>query len=297
MKKRLSRYQLAANQRNGHFSTGPKTPNGKATSKMNALKHGLRSMEVVVRGRCIKENLREFNAFYEGLKNDLQPIGMMEEMLVQQIATTWWRLQRVLKAESGEIALKVDNAQWNRSNSNIIAKARMWELMGDPTIKMRESALGNHFMYNQLNEVRTMVEKEGYLTESAIQSVVLLGHSYSLTHELEKLRDKLQQNPEGLDESAFRVRQKTETLAVLNAKISQIGWELHRCENREEMEEKAQQAADVLPSPETLDKLIRYENNLQKKLYRAMNHLERLQRRREGENVPAPVVMEISNGS
>jgi hypothetical protein len=41
---------------------------------------------------------------------------------------------------------------------------------------------------------------------------------------------------------------------------------------------------------------MRYESILQKKLYRAMNHLERLQRRRQGENVPAPVAMEISTG-
>lgn len=57
------------------------------------------------------------------------------------------------------------------------------------------------------------------------------------------------------------------------------------------------QAADVLPSAETLDKLLRYETALQKKLFRAMNHLERLQRRRMGENIPAPVTMEISTGA
>jgi hypothetical protein len=297
MKRRLSRYQLAANQRNGHFSTGPKTPNGKAVSKMNALKHGLRSSEVVVRGRCIKESPREFNAFYLGLRDDLQPVGMMEEMLVQQIATTWWRLNRVLKVESGEIRLSVDNAQWRRYNPDVIMKARMWELTGDPTLKMRESAFGNRFMYNQLDEVRKSVEKEGQLTEAALKSVVLLGKPFSLTRELETLRLKLEQNTDGLDDAAFRSKQKEEALAYLNRKMSYIGREMDRCEEREDMEEQARLAADILLSAETLDKLIRYETTLQKKLYRSMNHFERLQRRRQGENVPVPVVMEVLNGS
>jgi hypothetical protein len=297
MNKRISRYQLAANQRNGHFSTGPKTPNSKAVSRMNALKHGLRSAEVIVRGRCIKENRREFNAFYQGLRDNLQPVGMMEEMLVQQIGTTWWRLQRVLKAESGEIALSVDNAQWKRENPDFLIKAKLWEVMGDPTMKMRESAFGNRFMYNQLDEVRKSVEKEGHLTEHSVKSVMLLGKPYSLTHQLEELRLKLQQNPEGLDEAAFQAKQKEQALAYLSRKISHVGWEIDRCEKREDMEEHARQAADVMPSAETLEKLLRYETTIQKKLYRAMNHLERLQRRRQGENIPAPLAMEISTGT
>jgi hypothetical protein len=50
----------------------------------------------------------------------------------------------------------------------------------------------------------------------------------------------------------------------------------------------------LLPSPEVLDKILRYEAALERQLYRAMNQLERLQRRRQGENIPAPLTMEIS---
>jgi CRISPR/Cas system-associated endonuclease Cas1 len=65
-------------------------------------------------------------------------------------------------------------------------------------------------------------------------------------------------------------------------------------EEREDAEEQAQQAAAVLPSEATLDKILRYEAALERQLYRAMNQLERLQRRRQGENIPAPVTMDIS---
>ena len=63
---------------------------------------------------------------------------------------------------------------------------------------------------------------------------------------------------------------------------------------REAAEEEARQAVAVLPSPEVLDKIMRYETTLQRQLYRALAQLERLQRMREGEAVPAPMMMELS---
>ena len=59
-------------------------------------------------------------------------------------------------------------------------------------------------------------------------------------------------------------------------------------------EEEARQAAAVLPSPEVLDKIMRYVTMLQRQLYSAMNLLERLQRMRQGEAVPPPLTMEVS---
>jgi hypothetical protein len=264
---------------------------------MNALKHGLSSAEVVVRGRCIKESPREFKAFYQGLRDDLKPVGMMEEILVEQIATTYWRLLRVNKAESGEIALSVDNGEWNRKKRDLPLITMEWESFGDPVNKMRESAFGNSVLYHQLERVRDSVEKEGELTEVAIQSVMYNGKPYSLTKELEKLRLELQQNPEGLEEAALRAKCKEESLSYINKKIRSISWTMEKCELRENTDEESHQAADILLSAENLEKLLRYETSLQKKLYRAMNHLERLQRHRLGENVPPPQILEISNGS
>ena len=293
----MSFKQIEANRRNGSLSAGPKTPRGKAVSRMNALKHGLRSADVVVRGRCIRESHREFAALHRQLWEDLQPVGMLEEIQVELIITTYWRLRRVLKAESGEITLSVDNREWKRKNQDLELTTMSWGLVSDPVTKMRDSSFGNRFMEMELEGVRTSVEREGRLTEEAIKSVLWHGKPYSLTRELEKLYSQLQQNPEGLDQPALRTKQKEQALAFINRKLSFVSLRLRQCEEREEMEEDAHQAADVLPSADTLDKLLRYEMALQKKLFRAMNHLERLQRRRLGENVPPPVAMEISTGS
>ena len=55
------------------------------------------------------------------------------------------------------------------------------------------------------------------------------------------------------------------------------------------------QAAAVLPSREVLDKILRYETNLERQIYRAMAQLERVQRMRRGEAIPAPLSVEVSD--
>ena len=46
--------QAAANRQNALKSTGPKTPDGKAAVRLNALRHGLLSQEILLPGRTKK---------------------------------------------------------------------------------------------------------------------------------------------------------------------------------------------------------------------------------------------------
>ena len=99
----ISDKQLAANRRNATRSTGPRTPEGKARVKWNALKHGLLARSVVVPLKGGPENRRQFKALLEQLHEEMHPVGMIEEMLVEQIAVAYWRRRRALRAEAGEI--------------------------------------------------------------------------------------------------------------------------------------------------------------------------------------------------
>jgi DNA primase len=49
-----------------------------------------------------------------------------------------------------------------------------------------------------------------------------------------------------------------------------------------------------IPSKDELDRLLRYEGAIERQLYKAMNQLERLQRMRAGDNVPAPVEVDVN---
>jgi len=299
MKKRKSKYKTNANQRNGSLSTGPKTPNGKSISKLNALKFGLYAKDVVIRGYKIRERPREFKRLCQEYIEHLAPVGPVEEMLVIEIATLAWRLRRVRIAEAGEIALSVDQGWRNRHRSlNPGMQWFEWEEMGDPIRNMEDSGFGNRILEGLLTEAREAVERDGELTEATIQKVVNgFGKPNRFTRNLDEHRLKMLENPAALDAGALRKTNKIQTLKFLDNKLRMIRWQKGRCEELEACEEQAQQAADILPEQETLDKILRYESALQKRLYRAMNHLERLQRRRLGENVPPPLTMEISSGA
>jgi hypothetical protein len=293
-KKTVSLKQLAANRRNAQKSTGPKSANGKAVSKLNGVKHGILSKQVLVRGLNFKESRHELTKLYQRFWEELQPVGPVEEMLVDQMVTAHWRLRRALTAESGEIELSVDGGHWQRQAHNLKLATLRWEMEEEPVIGMRDSAFGNSFMGNQLRRVRAAVEAEGELTEAAISEVKFRGKPYRLTQELEELRQKAQPNPDALTPEALRQRRKEEVLAHLDREIRHLSWSQARCEEREAREEEARQAAAVLPSLEVLEKIQRYETKLDRQILRAMAQLERLQRMRQGEMVPPPMAVAVA---
>jgi hypothetical protein len=45
----------------------------------------------------------------------------------------------------------------------------------------------------------------------------------------------------------------------------------------------------------SIDRILRYQTTINCQLFQAMNQLERLQRLRKGENVPAPLTMQVSH--
>lgn len=109
MDKKTSQKKTEANRRNAGNSTGPKSAKGKRRVSKNALKHGILSKEVVIQEGEGKESVDEFNALYTKLWEDRQPQGKLEELLVERIAVSYWRLKRTLRAEAGEIRKSQDS--------------------------------------------------------------------------------------------------------------------------------------------------------------------------------------------
>jgi hypothetical protein len=92
-----SEKQARANRRNALKSTGPKTPDGKAAIRYNATKHGLLSREILLPGED-KAALRELD---ELLREELQPVGELENLLIDRIVAAHWRLRRLGRVEAG----------------------------------------------------------------------------------------------------------------------------------------------------------------------------------------------------
>ncbi len=95
-----------ANRRNALKSTGPKTPEGKAAVRLNAVKHGLLSQEVLLPA----EDEAALKELGERVRTELQPVGELEDLLVEQIIAAVWRLRRLRRVEAGIFAWELDNA-------------------------------------------------------------------------------------------------------------------------------------------------------------------------------------------
>jgi hypothetical protein len=95
-----SEKQDRANRRNAQKSTGPKTPEGKAAVRLNAVRHGLLSKEALLPGEDEAASLE----LAERLRAELQPAGELEALLVERIVAAHWRLGRLGRVEAGVFA-------------------------------------------------------------------------------------------------------------------------------------------------------------------------------------------------
>ena len=80
---------------------GPKTQNGKEKSKHNALKHGIFSQVLLLKG----EPRVDYDSLLAGLHSDFKPKGKFEELLVDKLAATTWRHRRLMIAERDRFAM------------------------------------------------------------------------------------------------------------------------------------------------------------------------------------------------
>ncbi len=77
-------------------STGPRTPSGKAISARNSFKHGLASGQLVAPG----EEPAAFESLFTDLLADHQPANTTEELLVREMAESWWLMQRASRLQN-----------------------------------------------------------------------------------------------------------------------------------------------------------------------------------------------------
>src|SRR5947209_4445003 len=92
--------QLRANRNNARRSTGARTPEGKARSSQNALKHGLTALRIVLPG----ENAEAFQELRADLVNDYEALTTADSILLDQFAQHTWRLHRARGYESSLLA-------------------------------------------------------------------------------------------------------------------------------------------------------------------------------------------------
>jgi hypothetical protein len=124
----ISERQQDANRRNAAKSHGPITPEGRAAVRHNALKHGFTAAEIVL--PTVEERI-DFEQFRFAFEEEYQPIGPTEEVLVEDMVVSRWRLNRIRKMEPGFFALGLQFRQSMREKlySNLDGQANLADVL------------------------------------------------------------------------------------------------------------------------------------------------------------------------
>ena len=84
------------NQANAQFSTGPRTPEGKAISSQNARKHGLSAKSLSIQ----PADQEDFNDLLAQYQREINPQGPIQQTLFEELVAAAWNLRRVRTLQS-----------------------------------------------------------------------------------------------------------------------------------------------------------------------------------------------------
>jgi hypothetical protein len=186
-----SERQKAANQANALHSTGPKTPEGKAAVRLNALRHGLLTRDVVLPG----EDADAFEDLWNQVRANLSPVGPIEESLVDRVVNAMWRLQRSERAETALFHWRTQALKANR----LAIEARSYEQTIDffglepPRITITDEAAHT--------EAREALARANHELE---RDEVLLGRALDVDAKAGDTLGKLARYERSLERSLFR---------------------------------------------------------------------------------------------
>jgi len=290
-------------------ASGPLRERGKARSKYNAIKHGIFSKVVFLKG----EPRKEFDSLVNGFRNDLRPEGPLEETLVEKLASLVWRYRRMLIAERAEIQRGTKSA-WKEfvSHQQAATMALKTNSKGDkqPGLMVGiENPLILARCLDRLQLLKNLILKRGEHpeTDSAILSEVFGELDFDLalyyasanlpppTCEFEFAEDEdtaiqpedkrgqLHEDKKGAEGSG--VLKKVDGSGVLKYLQGYIDKLEGRARAMGAPKGKLEELWRNVPEAPRLDRLLRYEASLERAFDRTLTQLERLQRMRKGQPV------------
>jgi len=312
----VSERKLAANRQNAKRSTGPKTPEGKAAVRYNALKHGLLALEVVIPSGDGQEDREEFELLLSSLADELQPVGVLEESRVERIAVCLWRLRRAARFESAEIrrSYGVPESECPPPEvprpSPLDSVAGLNLLAGGGSSFLQNSSSGIDKLLKLVADARLALQVNGHLPESDRNRLLeaygredgSVGHTCFASNYWITDRDTIEEeDPQKAADGPTPEECKVYILFTLDAERRRLLSLRRRVAKREAAERERQalqrdldRACLALPPEDATNRLLRYETAIERQLYRAMAELERLQRRRRTAAATLPLAREAS---
>jgi hypothetical protein len=326
-KRPVSERKILANRKNALHSTGPRTERGKRAVSRNAIAHGILAREVVITAGDGEESQEEFDALAQELLEHYEPVGPIERKFVEKIAICWWRLGRAIRAENGELRKRLDTLSMDRTlrhedqvnlpllfsmggmslfNAKNAADAKVTTVERNCALqamdrRLREHSLGLVYLSTLLEEAKSEIGSDGDINETIRKKILLMFGSLDPLFALHCRNSgapetKAEDQPRESDADKETERLAL-TLGVIDHQLKKLSLLKAHALEREKLSLDAEARSFSMPSEDATDKLLRYEAHIDRQLYRAMDQLERLQRQRQGENVPLPLSVNVSRST
>ena len=258
--------KTGSNKKNAKKSTGPRTREGKARSAANAMTHGVLSRNLLLPD----EDEAEWQELLTRLVTELQPVGTLEQILVERIAVAAWRQRRLVRVETARIQVA--------QRSDTLTRIHVRGLVGEENTR-----LINEILAGIGEEERSRLFEELLAARSAkVSDPEVVKTSYP--HIWEKL--VLHSKPDGSVDAFLQKGYKGSFDRYLAAMVQSQANILNAYERA-----SIDKAAHGLPAAPEL--MSRYQSALDNDLYKAMRALREAQRfRRESLDSTAVVVSE-----
>ena len=148
--------QIYANRLNAQRSTGPRTEEGKAASRFNALKYGIEARSLVIPG----EDPTALEALALEYHQQFNPFGPLEDYLVQTVVQADWNRRRYTRVEAQIFQIRLANRDASAEMPlNAFTSAAAQQVF-------RRLAAEERSFFRALKELRR-VQKERSATEEA----------------------------------------------------------------------------------------------------------------------------------
>src|SRR5262249_46447125 len=116
------------NRRNARRSTGPRSPEGKSRSRLNAVKHGCRARLPILPGEDPEVYRDRLDAWVDAFA----PPAAVAPCLVQRAAHVSWQLGRADRAETAALVAEIDREADRRAEEVAALGAELFAIPPGP---------------------------------------------------------------------------------------------------------------------------------------------------------------------
>ena len=193
--------------------------------------------------------------------------------------------------------------KFSRENpADKIPLMEQWVAMQRTQTTLRGHRSGLPYLRALLEKAKTEMANDGYISERTRGAIFCEFGFWDYLFALQCMHAggpaaTAEDGPSGAVYDKETEKKHAAVVAAIDHQLETISTFKGYALQREKLAGDAEARSFSLPPADATDKLLRYEAHLDRQLYRAMDQLERLQRKRTGENVPPPLNINLGTRS